>query len=191
MIAAPPVLTVRAATLVDVPMLERLIERSARQLSQTHYTDAQIEAAIAHIFGVDGELIADGTYLVAKVREDLAGCGGWSRRRTLFGGDRFAGRTGDLLDPAMDAARNRAFFVEPRQARQGVGQALLKACEGAARAAGFRGLTLMATLPGEPFYRAAGYIADPVSIVEAGGVAIPFVPMHKINDLSSTKRTDK
>lgn len=187
MIAAPPVLTVRAATPGDVPMLEQLIERSTRQLSQAHYTAEQIEAAVAHVFGVDGELIADGTYLVAEAGGDLAGCGGWSRRRTLFGGNRFAGRTGGLLNPATDAARIRAFFVEPGHVRRGIGQTLLMACEGAARAAGFRGLKLMATLPGEPFYRAAGYIADPVSIVEAGDVAIPFVPMHKISDLSSTR----
>jgi GNAT superfamily N-acetyltransferase len=180
MIATPPVLTIRAAIPGDVPALEQLIEASARQLSRGHYTDAQIEAAVTHVFGVDGELIADGTYLVATIDGDLAGCGGWSRRRTLFGGDRFAGRTGGLLDPATDAARIRAFFVAPRHARRGVGRALLAACEDAARTAGFRSLALMATLPGEPFYRAAGYIADPVSIVEVGDVAIPFVLMHKI-----------
>lgn len=179
MIAAPPALTVRAAVPDDVPALERLIEASARGLSHGHYSAAQVEAAVAHVFGIDSELIADGTHLVAEVGHDITGCGGWSRWRTLFGRDRFAGRAGGLLDPAIDAARIRAFFVAPGHARRGIGQALLAACEEAARAAGFRRLALMATLPGETFYRAAGYIADPAIAVEIGDISIPFVPMRK------------
>jgi len=186
MIASPPTLTVRAAVPADVPALERLIVTSARRLSRDHYDAAQTEAAVAHVFGVDSELVDDGTYLVAMLGDAIAGCGGWSRRRTLFGGDRFADRddgdSGGLLDPAIDAARIRAFFVAPDHARRGIGRALLAGCEAAALAAGFRRLTLMATLPGEPFYRTAGYIADPVAAVTAGGITIPFVPMHKTCD---------
>ncbi len=180
MIASPSALTVRAAVTADLPVLDRLIEMSARALSHGHYDATQTEAAIAHVFGVDSELVDDGTYLVATIDGTVAGCGGWSRRRTLFGGDRFADRVGGLLEPATEAARIRAFFVAPDHARRGVGRALLDACEAAALAAGFCRLMLMATLPGEPFYRAAGYRADPVVTITAGGIAIPFVPMHKM-----------
>ena len=170
---------IRVAAPADVPMLERLIATSARSLSRGYYDEAQIEAAITHVFGVDSDLVTDGTYLVAEWRGALAGCGGWSRRATLFGGDRFAGRTAGLLDPATDAARIRAFFVAGDQARRGVGRALLDACEQAARSAGFRSTTLMATLPGQPFYAAHGYDAQGLQVQDCGGVAVPFVPMTK------------
>ncbi|WP_293874488.1 MULTISPECIES: GNAT family N-acetyltransferase [unclassified Sphingomonas] len=180
MTAAGPALAIRIATPADVPALERLIERSARALSRGYYTGAQIEAAIAHVFGVDSLLVADGTYLVAEWNGALAGCGGWSRFATLFGGDRFAERQdGVPLDPAVDAARIRAFFVGEEQARRGVGRALLVACEAAARQAGFRRTTLMATLPGEPFYATHGYRAEATLLQNCGGVAVPFVTMSK------------
>lgn len=177
--AATASLVIRTAVAQDVPALERMIEASARTLSRGYYTDAQIDAAIRHVFGVDSQLVADGTYLVADREGKLAGCGGWSRRATLFGGDRFADRSNVALDPGMDAARIRAFFVVPDQARRGVGEALLAACEGAARSAGFHCTTLMATLPGEPFYAAHGYRAEGAMIHDCGGIGVPFVAMSR------------
>lgn len=174
---APVVL--RLATAADVPALERLIARSARALGRGYYSDAESEAAIAHVFGVDSELVADGCYFVATIGETVAGCGGWSRRATLFGGDRYAGRESGLLDPARDRARIRAFFVAPEAARRGVGAALLEACERAAAAEGFTGLSLMATLPGEPFYARHGFRATGRTTLDLGGVPVAFVPMEK------------
>lgn len=176
--AAPP-LTLRLAVPGDIPALERLIERSARTLSRGYYADAQIDAAIMHVFGVDSLLIADGTYLVAEQGDMLAGCGGWSRRATLFGGDRFPRRSAAWLDPATDAARIRAFFVADNRARRGIGRAVLDACEDAAQRAGFSRTTLMATLPGAPFYAAHGYREDERIEQDCGGVAVPFVVMGK------------
>lgn len=170
---------IRPASADEVPMLESLIARSARGLSRAQYSDAEIEALIEHIFGVDSEVVADGTYFVAEVDGQVAGCGGWSRRRTLFGGDRFAARESGLLDPAHDAARIRAFFVDPAFARRGVGAAILAACEQAATNAGFRELALMATLPGVPFYEAAGFAGEEEVIVSAGLFRIRFLPMTK------------
>ncbi|MFZ4382375.1 MAG: GNAT family N-acetyltransferase [Sandarakinorhabdus sp.] len=172
-------LSIRPARASEIPRLETLIAASARGLSQGHYTPEQTEAAIAHVFGVDSELVADGTYLVAQDNDDIAGCGGWSRRATLFGGDRYAGRVSGLLDPARDAAKVRAFFVAPHAARRGVGAALLKACESAAAAAGFARTELMATLPGVPFYAANGYAAAAPISLDCGGIRVPFVPMQK------------
>jgi GNAT superfamily N-acetyltransferase len=172
-------LTLRAVTPADIPALEALIARSARALSGDHYDTDQIDAAIAHVFGVDSELVADRSYFVAEWHGALAGCGGWSWRATLFGGDRFARRSSGLLDPAMDAARIRAFFVAEEQARRGVGRALLSACEAAATAAGFGCATLMATLPGEPFYAAHGYRATMRQTQMCGDIAVPFVAMTK------------
>lgn len=173
-------LRIRPARAAEIPALNALITASARVLSQGYYTAAETEAAITHVFGVDSELVADGTYLVVEdAQGTLVGCGGWSRRATLFGGDRFAGRASGLLDPARDAAKIRAFFVAPAAARRGVGAALLKACEDAAAAAGFTRTELMATLPGVPFYAAHFYVgAAPISL-DCGGVAVGFVPMAK------------
>lgn len=173
-------LRIRPALPAEIPALEAIITASARVLSQGYYTAAETEAAITHVFGVDSELVADGTYLVVTdERCDILGCGGWSRRATLFGGDRFAGRASGLLDPGRDAAKIRAFFVAPQAARRGVGAALLKACEDAAAAAGFTRTELMATLPGVPFYAVHGYAGgEPIS-VDCGGVPVGFVPMAK------------
>ena len=172
-------LVLRRAVAADIPMLEALIARSARALSTGNYRTEEIEALIAHIFGVDSEVVADGTYLVAEIDGAAAGCGGWSRRRTLFGSDRFAERARGLLDPASDAAKIRAFFVDPPFARRGVGTAILAACEAAAVAAGFRRLELMATLPGVPFYAAAGYVAGAEVVVAAGPIPVRLRPMVK------------
>jgi GNAT superfamily N-acetyltransferase len=150
--------SVRAAVLSDVPLLGRLIAESARGLSVSDYTSAQIEASIGTSWAVDTQLIDDGTYFVVETDQRIVGCGGWSRRRTLFGGDLQAGRDSALLDPAFDAARIRAFFVHPDWARRGIGRSLLVHSEAEALRHGFRAAELMATLPGERLYRALGYV---------------------------------
>lgn len=183
MVGAEPVsltdLTVRPARRDDIPDLERLIADSARRLSRGFYSEAETEAAIAHVFGVDTALVDDGTYLVAEMAGVLLGCGGWSRQRTLFGGDRFAARTPGTLDPAVDAARIRAFFISPDAARRGVGATLLSACERRARDAGFGRAALMATLPGVPFYARHGYVAAESIGHPCGDRLVRFVPMSK------------
>ncbi|HEX9564393.1 MAG TPA: GNAT family N-acetyltransferase [Gemmatimonadaceae bacterium] len=176
--AAP--VTLRVAVSADVENLAQLIQESARNLSRGFYTERETESAIRFVFGVDSTLIEDGTYYVASLDGALAGCGGWSRRNTLYGGDQRPMGAASLLDPSRESARIRAFFVAPRAARRGVGRRLLAQCEDAAAAAGFRSLTLMATLPGVPFYAALGFTAveDVVDILP-DGVRLPFVRMEK------------
>jgi N-acetylglutamate synthase-like GNAT family acetyltransferase len=170
---------IRRATAGDVAALNALIARSGRDLSRGYYTDAEIESALRYVFGVDSALIHDGTYFVVEDAGTLLGCGGWSRRRTLYGGDQRPVGADELLDPARDAARIRAFFVAPEAARRGVGRALLAACVDAARAAGFRSLELMATLPGVPFYRAQGFAeVEPVEDTLPDGIVLRFVRMR-------------
>jgi GNAT superfamily N-acetyltransferase len=171
---------IRRATLADRAALERLIAESARGLSRGDYSEAQVEAAIASVFGVDTDLIRDGTYYVAEAAGEPVGCGGWSKRRTLFGGDRFAARDSGHLDPAKEPAKIRAFFVHPGWARRGVAGRILGTCEREARAEGFRSLELMATLPGVKLYAARGYEAgEQVEYETPGGVRIELVPMRK------------
>jgi len=175
-----PSFQLRLATLADKPELERLIARSARELSKGDYTPEQIEGALRGAFGVDTQLINDGTYFVAEAGGKLVGCGGWSKRRTLFGGDARAERDAGELDPATDAAKIRAFFVDPDCARQGIGRALLDRCEAEARRHGFKRCELMGTLPGVRLYRAYGYEGDaPVDYPLAPGLTIRFLPMSK------------
>jgi len=170
----------RNATLEDREALVEVIARSARGLSREDYSEAQIEAALGTAWGVDTELIRDGTYFVVEAAGAIIACGGWSKRGTLFGGDAQAGRRSELLDPSRDAARVRAFFVCPEWARQGVGRALLERCEREARAHGFRSVELLATLPGERLYRAFGYLAGERTMCPlAGGLGIDVVPMRK------------
>ena len=170
----------RRATLGDRAALERLIAESARGLSLGDYTERQVEAAVASVFGVDTDLIHDGTYYVAESEGSAVGCGGWSKRRTLFGGDRYGARDSGYLDPAREPAKIRAFFVRPDWARRGVAGRILETCEREAKAEGFRSLELMATLPGVPFYAARGYEAGgQVEYEIADGVKIEFVPMRK------------
>jgi GNAT superfamily N-acetyltransferase len=171
---------IRRATLEDRAALERLIAESARGLSLGDYSEAQVEAALASVFGVDTDLIRDGTYYVAEAGGEPIGCGGWSKRRTLFGGDRFAARDSGHLDPRAEPAKIRAFFVRPDWARRGVAGRILETCEREARAQGFRSLELMATLPGVRLYAARGYEAgEQVEYEIADGVTIEFVPMRK------------
>jgi GNAT superfamily N-acetyltransferase len=164
----------------DIPMLQALIEQSARALSIGYYTPAQIDAAIRYVFGVDSTLVADGTYFVARNDAGIVACGGWSRRRTLYGGDQRPIGDADLLDPASDAARIRAFFVAPSHARRGIGRRLVAACALAAETAGFRRLELMATLPGVPLYRSCGFReTDRITDILPDGTAIEFVRMER------------
>lgn len=171
---------VRKATLADREAISRLIAASARGLSREHYSDTQIELAISSVFGVDTDLIQDETYFVADQDGTLIGCGGWSRRKALYGGDKFSNREAGMLDPAADPARIRSFFVHPEHARKGVARAMLSICEQQAKAHGFKALELMATLPGIKFYEANGYSRIGNFDLElADGVQIQFVPMRK------------
>jgi GNAT superfamily N-acetyltransferase len=172
---------IRKATLSDRDAIAQLIKDSARGLSRADYSDAQIEGAIATVFGVDTNLILDGTYFVADCGGTLIGCGGWSRRKTLFGGDQYPTRDASDLDPANEPAKIRAFFIHPQHARKGIARAILDACERAARSFGFQSLELMSTLPGIKLYRACGYEGEDRVELEVGeGVTIGLVPMRKI-----------
>jgi GNAT superfamily N-acetyltransferase len=165
---------IRVATSDDVPELRTLIERSVRELQAGWYTPEQIEAAADSVFGVDMQLIEDGTYYVAEISGQVAGCGGWSKRGTLYGASHYEhSRQDALLDPARDPARIRAFFTHPAFARKGVGRALLLHCEEEARLAGFHSMEMAATLPGVPLYAAHGYEAlDAFDVPLPGGQSI-------------------
>jgi GNAT superfamily N-acetyltransferase len=173
-------IALRLAAHADIARLSELIARSARGLSTEDYRPEQVDGALRGAFGIDTQLIDDGTYFVAEHDGELAGCGGWSFRSTLFGGDARADRDASLLDPATQAAKIRAFFVEPSKARLGVGTSLLERCENEARARGFTRAELMATLPGLKLYAARGYIGDKRVRYDLGaGQSIEFVPMSK------------
>jgi GNAT superfamily N-acetyltransferase len=170
----------RLALPEDVPVLRELIDASVRGLQTQDYTPAQIEGALETVFGVDSQLIADGTYIVAESESKIIGCGGWSKRKTLFGSDHWSGREDSLLDPACDAAKIRAFFIHPGWARRGVGGMILKACEDAARAAGFKRYEMGATLTGAKLFGVKGYVAvRPISIPLANGEVLPVIHMEK------------
>jgi GNAT superfamily N-acetyltransferase len=171
----------RLAQPADAPALRDLIAGSIRSLGAADYSSKQIEAALLGAFGLDTALVADGTYYVAQLgHREIVGCGGWSRRRTLFGGDTHGERSETMLDPRHDSAKIRAFFVDPAHVRRGLGRAFLERSEAAAAAAGFRRLELMATLPGVRLYAACGYTPSaPILYRLPGDVDIEFVPMHK------------
>ncbi len=217
---------IRPALPADIPVLRALIDASVRGLQAQDYTPAQLEAALKSVYGVDSQLIADGTYYVAeadaeanladeklteaklaeatpnqpgfpktKVPETeapetktktapsqsvIVGCGGWSKRKTLYGGDHWTAREDALLDPLHDAAKIRAFFIHPAWARRGIGGMILETCERAARSAGFTRLEMGATLTGVPFYEAKGYVAlEHLAVPLAGGESLPIVRMAK------------
>jgi GNAT superfamily N-acetyltransferase len=165
--------TVRRARLDETGALRVLIDRSVRGLQAGDYTAGQIEHALAAVYGVDTQLIDDGTYYVVIAADGppemdgVVACGGWSKRRTLFGGDQFANREDAFLDPNREAAKIRAFFVDPRWARRGLASMILETCEHAAADAGFKRLEMGATLTGVPFYRARGY-------TESGHLSVPL-----------------
>jgi GNAT superfamily N-acetyltransferase len=171
--------TTRWATADDLPAIADLMAASIDTLQAGFLTPAQV-AASRSVMGLDTQLIADGTYLIAEVDGVIAGCGGWSRRQTLFGGDHSVDqRNPALLDPAIDPARIRAMYTHPAFARRGIGRAVLTACEEAARAAGFFTAELMATLSGEPLYVACGYRPVERIEVETGKAAVPLVRMRR------------
>jgi predicted N-acetyltransferase YhbS len=173
-------LELRVATEEDIPALNALITASVRGLSQGYYTPAQIESALVYVFGVDSQLIADGTYFVVEQDGQIVGAGGWSKRKTLYGGDQLKAEADPLLDPAHDAAHIRAYFVHPDWARHGIGGRIMRACEAAARLAGFTRLDLGSTVQGEAFYRAMGYqVSERLEIAMPDGTTLPYAQMTK------------
>jgi GNAT superfamily N-acetyltransferase len=174
------VLAIRPATLADRDVLRGLIARSARGLSTADYRPEQVEGALQGAFGVDSQLINDGTYFVVEEAGDIVGCGGWSFRKTLFGGDQRRERDAAELDPRTEPAKIRAFFVDPAHARRGIGTMLLEKCEAEARLRGFSRVELMSTLPGIRLYSARGYAGvQQIQFEVAPGVVIEFLPMSK------------
>ena len=172
--------TPRLASEQDIPALETLIPLSVRRLQAAYYSPHQMEAALGPVFGVDRLLIADGTYFVTEHETQITGCGGWSRRKSLFGGDSARPTPDAALDPERDPARIRAFFVHPDWARRGIGRSILVACEQAIREARFRSIELVATLAGEPLYATFGYAAvERYDIPLANGLGLPAVRMTK------------
>lgn len=164
----------------DVPQMEALIALSGVALSAGFYTPEQAQAVTALVFGVDTQLIEDGSYFIIERDGDALACGGWSKRATLFGADRTKTGPDRLLDPALEAGRIRAFFVAPSAARQGWGSMLMEHCQKEAAAAGFRTLELAATMPGVPLYLASGFeVIEPFEIALPGGVNVPLARMRK------------
>jgi GNAT superfamily N-acetyltransferase len=191
---------IRKAIAEDAPVLRRLIETSVRELQAGDYTPAQMEGALESVFGVDTQLIVDGSYLVAeaKITDPLpgaksgpeeenpasewaiVGCGGWSKRKTLYGGDRWTAREDTLLDPKYDAAKIRAFFIHPAWARRGVGSKILEACEVAASEAGFTRYEMGATLTGAKLFGRKGYVAvEKIEVPLKNGLSLPVIRMAK------------
>ena len=158
--------------------MQKLIQLSARALGVGYYTQSQIESAIQYVYGVDSQLVADETYFVVEAENRIVGCGGWSKRKTLFGGDQLKNSKDALLDPRIDAAKIRAFFVCPNWARRGAGSLILKRCFEEASACGFNALELMATLPGVPFYLSRGFTTvEESSLTLPDGVEVPLIRM--------------
>jgi GNAT superfamily N-acetyltransferase len=171
-------LTCRLARREDLDALRTLMDAAISELQKPFLDARQIESSRTTM-GLDTQLVDDGTYFVVEADGSLAGCGGWSRRATLYGGDHSPGRSAALLDPARDAARIRAMYTHPRYARMGVGRLILLRCEEAARAEGFTALELMASLAGEPLYRACGFEPRERVADDRGGAAVPLVRMSK------------
>ena len=171
-------LSSRAATEADADELRRVMDLAISELQKGFLTDRQIASSRA-IMGIDHQLIADGTYYVVERDGVVAGCGGWSRRATLYGSDSTPGRDPHLLDPAVDAARVRAMYTDPAYARQGVGWLVLTLCERAAAAEGFSRLELMGTMSGQPLYTKYGFVAVEHLEDDRGGEAVPLVRMEK------------
>jgi GNAT superfamily N-acetyltransferase len=171
---------IRLALPSDIPRLQELIPLSVRSLQAAYYSSVQMEAALGTIFAVDRQLITDGTYFVVEQEEEIIGCGGWSQRKSLFGGDDGRIEEDLMLDPQHDPARIRAFFVHPGWTRKGLGSSILTACEKAIREAHFHKINLVATLAGEPLYASFGYIiVQRYEIPMSGGLSLPVVQMAK------------
>ena len=183
----PPSFHIRPAVFADIPVLRPLIDASVQRLQSGDYSPAQIDSALRAVFGVDSQLVGDGTYLVVETvlgdsndHPVIVACGGWSKRKTLYGGDRWRDRQDDMLDPATDAAKIRAFFIHPDWARQGIGTLLLDACESAARAAGFTRFEMGATLTGVKLFQKRGYVAvERMNVPLEGDITLPIIHMVK------------
>jgi GNAT superfamily N-acetyltransferase len=176
--AGSPATTHRLALSGDLPALRALIDAAITELQES-FLDARQIASSRAIMGLDTQLIEDGTYFVIEAGAEIIGCGGWSRRATLYGGDESPGRNAALLDPERDPARVRAMYTHPRHARRGIGRKVLSLCEEAARRERFRRVELMATLAGEPLYRACGYEECERIFDDRGGATVPLVRMRK------------
>jgi GNAT superfamily N-acetyltransferase len=168
----------RLARRTDLDALRALMDAAISELQKPFLDESQI-ASSRTIMGLDTQLIDDGTYFIVEADGHLAGCGGWSRRATLYGGDQSPGRSAAQLDPAKDAARIRAMYTHPHHTRKGVGRLILSLCEKAAKSEGFRKVELMATMAGEPLYRACGYEPCERIMDDRGGVAVPLLRMTK------------
>jgi GNAT superfamily N-acetyltransferase len=173
-----PALIHRLARRADLDALRHLMDAAISELQKPFLDESQI-ASSRTIMGLDTQLIDDETYFIVELNGNLAGCGGWSRRATLYGGDQSPGRSAALLDPAKDAARVRAMYTHPQHTRKGIGRLILSLCELAARSEGFQSVELMATMAGEPLYRACGYEPRENVMDDRGGVAVPLVRMTK------------
>jgi GNAT superfamily N-acetyltransferase len=191
---------IRKVVAAEIPVLRELIEASVRGLQVQDYAPAQMEAALETVFGVDSQLIEDGTFFVAEAKVvdgeskaektsgpknaeavwTVAGCGGWSKRKTLYGSDHWTGREDALLDPQHDAAKIRAFFIHPAWARQGIGSKILEACEIAASTAGFMSYEMGATLTGAKLFGTKGYVAvENIQVPLKDGLTLPVIRMAK------------
>jgi GNAT superfamily N-acetyltransferase len=171
---------IRPAQLSDAGAIQALITESVNGLQAADYSEEQRTGALGTVFGVDRQMIADGTYFVVEIDGRLAACGGWSRRRTPFGGDHSPQKDDSFLDPAVDYARVRAFFVHPDFARRGIGTLLLETCESAARAAGFSRAELTSTLTGVALYQLRGYVAgERFELPLSNGASLPVIRMEK------------
>ncbi|MGC2284290.1 MAG: hypothetical protein WA542_03470 [Candidatus Acidiferrum sp.] len=191
---------IRKAVAADVPTLKELIGASVRELQTEDYTPEQMDGALETVFGVDSQLIADGTYFVAEAMSAdapslaeggderrssgpewvIAGCGGWSKRKTLYGSDHWTGREDTLLDPQRDAAKIRAFFIHPAWARRGIGSRILEACEIAASTAGFASYEMGATLTGAKLFGTKGYVGvEKIEVPLKNGLSLPVIRMTK------------
>jgi GNAT superfamily N-acetyltransferase len=171
-------LTSRLAGLDDLPALQAVMAAAIGELQRGFLTPQQIESS-RMIMGLDTQLVADGTYFIVEAEGQIAGCGGWSRRATLYGGDHTPGREPALLDPATDAARVRAMYTHPAFARRGVGRLILELCEAAAKAEGFKRLELMGTLSGKPLYESYGFAPIEDIVDDRGGAPVPLTRMGK------------
>jgi GNAT superfamily N-acetyltransferase len=183
----PSSFAIRPAVAAHIPALRGLIDASVRRLQSGDYSPAQIDSALRTVFGVDSQLVADGTYLLVETvpvdpekKPIIVACGGWSKRKTLYGGDRWRDRQDDMLDPATDAAKIRAFFIHPDWARHGIGTLLLDACESAALAAGFTRFEMGATLTGAKLFEKRGYVAvERLDVPLEGEITLPIIHMVK------------
>jgi GNAT superfamily N-acetyltransferase len=170
----------RVAQMEDLDALREVMRRSIETLQDEFLTPEQIRAS-HKVMGLDAQLVRDGTYFIVESEDRIAGCGGWSWRSTLYGGDdSLVPRAPHALDPATEPARIRAMYTDPAFARQGVGRLVISLCEEAARRAGFKCATMMATMAGVPLYRACGYVeAEPAVTVSVDGIRVPLVRMEK------------